>query len=66
MGGGPTAFSIALVVFSLAAVYPWLAVARGTPAALASHLFLAGGRAAGAALFRHGWTTVLLTRWERC
>jgi glycosyltransferase involved in cell wall biosynthesis len=60
LGGSPGSFAAGIVIFLLAAVYPWVAVVRPTPLALAALAMLIGLRIAAALLFRHGWGTVLL------
>jgi chlorobactene glucosyltransferase len=60
LGGRPGPFAAGVVIFLLATVYPWMAVFRPTPLALAALAMLIGLRVAAALLFRHGWGTVLL------
>jgi glycosyltransferase involved in cell wall biosynthesis len=60
LGGGTTSCSVAVALFSLAAVYPWLAAGRGTPAALAALALLVALRAVAAAALGHGWRSVAL------
>ncbi|HET7230253.1 MAG TPA: glycosyltransferase, partial [Longimicrobium sp.] len=60
LGGRPASFAAGILIFLLAAVYPWITVFRGTVLALAPLALLMGVRIAAALLFRHDWRAVLL------
>jgi hypothetical protein len=60
LGGSGASFAAGMALFSIAAVYPWAAVGRGTPAAVAALALLVGVRAVAAAALGHGWRTVAL------
>lgn len=60
LGGRPATFVVGLGMFALAALYPWVAVARGSVAGLAALGLLLAVRAAAALLFHQGWRTVWL------
>lgn len=60
LGGRRASFVAALALLSIAWLYPFAAVLRGTTAALVPLALLAGVRIAGALLFRQGWRTVVL------
>lgn len=59
-GGRPLSFLVTLLVVLLAAVYPWVGAALGAPGASLSLGLLAGVRACGILLFRHGLRSVAL------
>ncbi|HEY7767552.1 glycosyltransferase family 2 protein, partial [Longimicrobium sp.] len=59
-GGRPATFAAALAVFGLVAIYPWLGAVLGVRGALVPLALLAGVRACGALLFRHGIRSALL------
>lgn len=59
-GGSPVAFSASMIVFLLAAVYPWAMAIRATPPVLIALGMLIALRLVAAATFRHGIATVLL------
>jgi len=60
LGARPAPFVTGSIVFLLAAVYPFLAAARGTRMGLLALGLLAAVRVASATLFGQGWRTVLL------
>jgi hypothetical protein len=60
LGGRRLSFAAALVLLSLAWLYPVLGALRGTGAAMVPLALLAALRITGTLLFRHGWRTVLL------
>ena len=60
LGGSPGAFALGIGAFFLAAVYPWLAAWRGSPAALGALALLVAVRIAAALRFGQGARTVLL------
>lgn len=60
LGGRPATFVVGLGMFALAAVYPWLAAARGSVVGMAALGLLLAVRAVAALLFQQGWRTVWL------
>jgi chlorobactene glucosyltransferase len=59
-GARPAPFAAALALFLLTAVYPWVGALLGSRGALVPLALLAGVRACGAILFRHGAGSVVL------
>jgi len=60
LGARPAPFVTGACLFLLAAVYPFLAAARGTATGALALGLLIAVRIASAALFRQGWRTVVL------
>lgn len=59
-GGRAATFTVALAVFGLVAIYPWLGAVLGVRGALVPLALLAAVRACGVLLFRHGVRSALL------
>jgi hypothetical protein len=60
LGGRPLPFLLGVAGFLLVAVYPLLAVFRGTPAGVAAFVLLVALRVLGVGVLRHGWRSVAL------